>query len=128
MPTVYLAVADRADATELQSDLVDFGLSSTVIEGCDSTINAVRTDVPHSRTLVVDSKLIATLAKANRNLISELKDVGGAGLRVVVVMTKPGKIENPIIRAALDASDSVVYAPASPADVRLRIKALQRTA
>jgi hypothetical protein len=127
MPSVYLAVADRDDAVELQNDLGDFGVASTVIEGCDSTIRAVRSDPLHARTVVVDSKLIATLAKANRNLIRELKEAGDKDLRVLVLMTKSGKIENAIIRDALSASDSVVHAPASSADVRLRIKSLQRT-
>ena len=127
MPSVYLAVADRRDAEELKNDLEDFGVNPTVVEGCDSTINAMRSDPLHSRTVVVDSKLIAILAKLNRNLIREIRAVGDDGLQVLVVMTKPGKIENLIILDARDASDAVVHAPASPADVRLRIRSLRRT-
>ncbi len=127
MSSVWIAVASGADADVLREELEDFGMQPRVIEGCDPTLDAVRKSGRNDRrTLVIDSKLIAAVARSHRNLVDEIADAADPGLRILVMMTKAGGIKDETVKAAMARSHSVVHAPASPADVRLRIRSLTR--
>jgi DNA-binding response OmpR family regulator len=126
MPNILVAVTNANDASEIQDELREFGYRAKTVEGCEDVLRHARLAAETGvEAMVVDSKLVGVVASDGRNLVEELKAINNGTVAILVVMTRPlSRIGNEITKQALTQSDAVVYAPASPSDVRLALETL----